>query len=165
MRLFKLILPLIVMTFLPGTAPATLSAAAPQEPKTQSAKKLEREILKAENLLGKAIVKRDATSLDRLLTDYFADAYEGEERAEIKATTLARCKEGTLLFYRIDDEREIEARADIVRIEGIAKLPRKSAAGSEQNSEIRVKRLWTKKSGRWQLVAQTIGPVDEESEK
>jgi ketosteroid isomerase-like protein len=165
MRLFKFILPLVFMTSLPGTAPDTFSAAAQQESKAQSAKKLEREILKAENQLGNAIGKRDVASLDKLLTDYYADSYEGEARAEIKATTLARCREGTLHFYRIDHEREIEARADIVRIEGIAKLSRKSPAGSERNSEIRVKRLWTKKDGRWQLVAQTVGPVDEESEK
>jgi hypothetical protein len=140
-----------------GAQPVPVSS---QETKTSSNKKLEREILKAENLLGKAIVTRDVAALDRLLTDYYADSYEDSERATTKKTALEFCRAGTLEFYRINTGRTITRRVDIVTIEGVARSERRSEGKAESESKARVKRLWTKKSGRWQLLAQSLDLVD-----
>jgi len=161
MRLLNLAVILFCVASLPA---ATSSMARSPMQKTSAEKKLEREILKAEASLGKAIARRDATALAKLLTDYYADAFEGSERATNKKTILARCKNGELLFYGITEHRTISSSVDIVTIEGIGENPRHKKGGAEKQEEVHVKRLWTKKDGRWQLVGQTIGPAEEESE-
>lgn len=161
MKILTAILSLVVLTALSSVAQPALS----QESKSSSNKKLEREILKAESLLGKAIAKRDVRELNNILTDYYADSYEGSERATTKKTALDRCRDGTLDFYRINSERTISRSADIVTVEGVARSERKSQSEPESESEVRVKRLWTKKNGRWQLVAQTLDSVKEESDE
>jgi hypothetical protein len=165
MRLLNLTLILAFVTSLPVVAQSIVSERASTKPRSASEKKLEREILKAENLLGKAIARRDVTSLNKLLTDYYADALEGSERAAGKKTTLARCKDGSLRFYRINERRTITASVDIVTVEGIADPERKETnekESGEKGEAVHVKRLWTKKDGRWQLVGQTLGPADED---
>lgn len=164
MRLLNLILMLALIT-LPAPVQSTVSQVASPKPQTASQKKLEREILKAENLLGKAIEKRDATALAKLLTDYYADAFEGAERATNKKVTLDRCRDGSLHFYRINEDRTITASADIVRVEGNSAGPGQKKTHAEKEEDVRVKRLWTKKDRRWQLVGQTVGPADEATEK
>jgi len=156
MRLLNLALIVFCVASLPA---ATSSMARSPIQKTSAEKKLEREILKAEASLGNAIAKRDATALAKLLTDYYADAFEGSERAINKKATLARCRNGELQFYGITEHRTISSSVDIVTVEGIGENPER------KNEEVHVKRLWTKKDGRWQLVGQTIGPAEEESEK
>jgi hypothetical protein len=155
---------LVVLTSLSAIAQPPLLSTS-QESKTSSNKKLEREILKAENQLGKAIAKRDVKALNKILTDYYAASYEGSERASTKKTALNRCLDGTLDFYRINSKRTISRSADIVTIEGVARSERKSQSQAESESEVRVKRLWTKKNGRWQLVAQSLDSAEEESER
>jgi len=164
MKILTAILWLVVLTSLSAIA-QPVPAGATQATKTGSSKKLEREILKAESLLGKAIAKRDVKALDKMLTDYYADSYEGSERASTKKTALDRCLGGTLEFYGIDSERTITSSADIVTVEGVARSERKSQSGAESESEVRVKRLWTKKNGRWQLVAQSLDAAEEETER
>ncbi len=164
MRLLNSILILAFITSVPAVGQSTESGTASKKPKTASEKKLEREILKMENLLGKAIVKRDVTSLDKLLTDYYADAFEGSERAANKKTILARCKEGSLHFYRVNEERTITVTADIVTVEGTT-APVQNETEDKKDAAVHVKRLWTKKDRRWQLVGQTLGPADENSER
>ena len=164
MRILTAILSLVVLTSLAAIAQPAPSSAS-QKSKASSNKKLEREILKAENLLGKAIAKRDVKALAKILTDYYADSYEGSERASTKKTALDRCLDGTLDFYRINSERTITSSADIVTVTGVARSERKSQSEAESESEVRVKRLWTKKNGRWQLVAQSLDSAEEESEK
>ena len=164
MDLSRVILILSLATTVSAFAQAPASAGVSKKPKTSSEKKLEREILKAEMLLGKAIASRNATALEKLLTDYYADAFEGSERAINKRATLARCKDGSLHFYRIDEERTITLSADIVTVEGNAADPEQKTT-AEKEADLHVKRLWTKKKGGWQLVGQTIGPAGEESER
>jgi|SRR6185503_17164093 len=164
MKILTLIFSLVVLTsFSYGAQPALSSGS--QKLKTSINKKLEREILKAEKLLGKAIAKRDVAALNRLLTDYYADSYEGSERATTKQTALDRCHNGTLDFYRINAQRTISVNADIVTVEGVARSERQSEHEAEAETEIRVKRLWTRKDGRWQLVAQTVDSAGEETER
>ena len=159
MRLLNLALILFCVTSLPA---ATYAMARPPIQKTSVQKKLEREILKAEAALGNAIAKRDATALAKLLTDYYADAFEGSERATNKKATLVRCKNGELPFYGITEHRTTSSSVDIVTVEGIGENPEHKKGKAEKEEEVHVKRLWTKKDGSWQLVGQTIGPADED---
>ena len=162
MKLLNLALIVFCVASLPA---ATSSMTSPPIQKTSAEKKLDRDILKAEASLGNAIAKRDATALAKLLTDYYADAFEGSERATNKKATLARCKNGELQFYRIKEHRTVSSSVDIVTVEGVAENPERKKGKTEKEEEVHVKRLWTKKAGRWQLVGQTIGPAEEESEK
>jgi len=150
----------VPLLLIPINVSAQSRSHSSKETKTAVPKKLEREILKAEASLGRAIVKRDATALGKLLTDYYAESFEGSERALNKQATLQRCKGGLLRFYGITSERTIRSSVDIVTIEGLTAKEEETKHGSEE--VMHVKRLWTKKAGRWQLVAQTIGPADQD---
>ncbi len=143
---------------------AKAKPAATASSETSADRKTEREILRMESQLREAIARRNVALLDRLLADYYADSFEGTNHAVGKKGTLARCKGGDLRYYSIDEERRISVRADIVTVEGITRSGHRTE-GRESDREVSVRRLWTKKDGRWQLVAQTIGSNEEESER
>ena len=164
MRLLNLILMLALIT-LPPPAQSTVSKDASPKPQSASQKKLEREILKAEDRLGKAIAKCDTAALNKLLTDYYADAFEGGDRALNKKATIVRCKNGSLHFYKVTEKRTVSVSADIVTVEGNAAAPPRKETQANKETDVHVTRLWTKKAGRWQLVGQTVGPADDESKR
>jgi hypothetical protein len=134
-------------------------------PRNRIDKKVQREILKMEAIFGRAIERRDAASLNRLLADYYADGNEGGERAMAKKATLAHCKAGTLPYYRIQAERKFNARSEVIEVEGISKRKQTLVTDNNPPELIRVRRMWTKKDGNWLLIAQTIGPVQPDAEK
>ena len=152
-----------ILAFAPTQAQTSVKATLTQSSQARVDKKAEREIRKAEEQFGQAIRKRDAAALDRMLAEYYSDAFEGSERAVSKSGTLARCKAGTLSYYKIEAERKLTARVELIQVEGVAKMKQQNGRDNEAETEIRVKRLWTKKDGRWVLVAQTIEPIDSES--
>jgi hypothetical protein len=61
--------------------------------------------------------------------------------------------------YQIEEDQKFTVRVDIMQIEGVSKS--KHANGE---AEIHVTRQWTKKDGRWQLIAQTVRPLEEDAE-
>lgn len=111
---------------------------------------------------GRAIERRDAASLNRLLADYYADGQEDSKRATAKEATLAHCKAGTLTYYQIQAERKFTVRSEIIEIQGISRQEQKLVTDNDVEQFIRVRRMWTKKDGKWLLIAQTIGSVDSE---
>jgi hypothetical protein len=142
----------------PSFAGQQSNAAAPA--KTPNDKKLEREFKTAEARLGKAIRKRDTVALEKLPADYYADSHEGSERAIGKQRTIANLKSGLLRYYQIAEDQKFTVSVDIMQIEGVSKFKE-----ANQESELYVTRLWTKKDGRWQLIAQTLRPANEEAEQ
>ena len=129
-------------------------------------KKLEREIRAAEDRLRLAIEKRDPDSLNLVLADYYADSHEGSDRAIGKETTLAKCKSGRLHFYQIEKDRKLTVRAELVQVTGVAREEEgKLQSDNDFAADVYVTRLWTKKDGRWQLIAQTLRPLEKESEQ
>ena len=130
-------------------------------------KNLEREILKMEDQLGKALTTRDTVSLDRILADSYADSLEGSDRAISKRGTIARCRNGVVPYYSIDGERTISVRVNMVVVEGVSSIgPDDEKLDDIKNEErTRVKRYWTKKDGRWRLTAQTRLPIDVKVDK
>ena len=125
--------------------------------------KIKSEIHRAEEQLGRAILKCDAVALSQMLTNYYANASEGSESAESKQTTLARCQSGTLVFYKIEENGKLSVSAEIVTVEGEARVMRRVRPNdNEIESRVRVRRLWTKKNGRWLLVSQTTKDGDED---
>ncbi len=73
-----------MLFFLLSVQAMTQTGAGPSAPftsKTCIEERVEREVNKAEDQLEQVIRKRDVASLDLLLADYYADAYEGSERA------------------------------------------------------------------------------------
>jgi hypothetical protein len=129
-------------------------------------KKVQREILKIEADLGRAIETRDAALLDRLLADYYSDAIEGSEKANAKQAVLARCVAGTLPFYKIDAERKFAVRSEIIEVEGVSRAKTKFVTDKDAEGLTRVRRMWTRKDGKWlliaQIIAQTTAPIEDE---
>ena len=131
--------------------------------KSRIDKRLNREINKAEDQFEQAIHRRDVTSLDQLLADYYADTYEGSERALSKRAALARCGAGTLDYYKIEAGKKLTVRGDIIQVEGIARTEQKMETDMKTERDVHLKRLWTKKNGRWLLIAQILKPIDSPS--
>jgi hypothetical protein len=128
--------------------------------RSRADKKLEREILTAENQFRQAIVKRDVALLERILADYYADSYEGSDRAVSKKLAVTRYQNGLLPYYSIDENRKISVRADIVVIEGISHTHKSVTNDVASGRQTYVKRIWTKKQGSWQLIAQSLEPLE-----
>lgn len=147
----------------------------PPGSEARPSKKITQEILKMESQLKQALAKCNTALLDRLLADYYADSYEGSGSAVGKKRTIERCRDDSVPYYSIDEGLKLTVRAGIVFVEGISKVRPNSGphtdavletdAGREnrEREEIRVKRLWTKKGGRWLLIAQSIDPAKAES--
>jgi hypothetical protein len=119
-------------------------------------------VLEMEKQLALAIEKRDVTLLDKLLADYYADAYSGSEKALTKRHAMARCQAGTLLYYAFDQKPELSRSAEMVTIEGVSKVSPPSANDAHKEPLLHVKRLWANKDGRWLLVVQRRGPAEGE---
>jgi hypothetical protein len=171
MKVFSfLIVPIFVLsTHARATILSSLAAQAQAQAQTRAEKKMGREISRVEEQLRKAIVKRDVKSLDKLLAEYYADSKEGSERATGKKAALEKCKAGRLPFYEIEDDRKLTFRGShIVQVEGMSMIKPGSLAHSERSdlgSEAHVVRLWSRESGRWSLISQTVGPAEEEGEQ
>jgi hypothetical protein len=159
---------LLNITIMMSLAVASITVAQQAQSKKASStsqsrvdKKLERDILSAENQFRQAIAKRDAALIERILADYYADTYEGSDRAVSKKLAVTRYQSGVLPYYSIDENRKISVRADIVVIEGISHT-QKSVTNDVASSgrQTYVKRLWTKKQGSWQLIAQTLETLE-----
>lgn len=141
------------------------SAYSSESSQTRVGKKVENEILKAEEKLGQAMLKCDPSALESLLTDYYASAEEGSESATSKRGTLASCRAGTLVYYKIEDGRKLSVSADVFTIEGDARaMQRLRSDDRKVDSDVHVKRLWTKKNAKWVLISQTIQRPDEKKD-
>lgn len=163
MKLFILTLALLFATSSPVSSQSpNAKQPASTASQTRAEKKLEREILKVESQFRQALAKCDTAALERLLADYYADSYAGGGRAVGKKGTIARCHETSVPYYSIEKDRKISVRADIVVIEGYAEARPESGSDvqEEERSDLFVKRYWTRKNGRWQLVAQTVAEPD-----
>ncbi len=162
--LYFLLIPIFVLAI-----HATATTVSSSQAQSAAEKKLSREISRAEEQLRKAIVKKDVKSLDKLLAEYYADSREGSERATGKKAALEKCKAGRLPFYDIEEDRKLTFRgSQIVQVEGMSMIKPGSLAHSESNdlgAEAHVVRLWSRESGRWNLISQTVGPAEEEGEQ
>src|SRR6266550_1705903 len=114
MKLFNVIMVLFFVLSGQPMAQTGPSPSAVSPSKSHVDKSVEREVKKAEDQLEQAIRKRDVASLDLLLADYYADAYEGSEHASSKEATLAKCRTGTLDYYKIKAEKKLSVRGDII---------------------------------------------------
>ena len=83
----------------------------------------------------------------------------------VREPPSAKCKTGTLDYYKIEDEKKLTVRGDIIQVEGVARTEEKSGTDTEIETDIHLKRLWTKKGGRWLLIAQILQPINPESKK
>jgi len=130
-------------------------------------KKTEREVLAMENQLKQGITRPDTTLLKRILAEYYADSFEGSERAVGKNWAISHAGDPAVPYFSIDEDRRIFRRADIVFIEGFSGV--RARAGNDVDEKkppkMRIQRLWTKKGSKWLLVAQTKKPMEEDDNK
>ena len=112
----------------------------------------EREVRQIEDQIGDAVVRRDATFVDRVWAEEFI--YTGV-RGEVKtkADILAELKAGDLQFdvLKFDDVR-VRIFGDAAVATGRATTKGRSKQG-EISGQFRYTRVYVKRSGVWQLVA------------
>jgi len=163
MKLFSVVVLLVFLLSVQARAQtgARLPAVATS---SRIDKKVEREVNKAEHQFEQAIRKRDVASLNLLLAEYYSDAYEGSERAFGKRATLAKCRAGTLDYYKIEDDKKLSVRGNIIQVEGLGRREEKCGTDTPVETDIRLKRL-KKKGGRWFLIAQILQAGNPESKK
>jgi hypothetical protein len=164
------IMVLVLALFLVGITCVYAQDQRDEEPREGTAvdKKTEREVLAMENKLKQGITRPDATLLKRILAEYYADSFEGSERAAGKNWAISHAGDPAVPYFSIDEDRRIFRRADIVFIEGFSET--KARAGTDVDDKkrprkMRIQRLWTKKSNKWLLVAQTKKPMEEDDNK
>jgi hypothetical protein len=126
--------------------------------------KTRQELAAAEKRFGEAIEKRDTAALSEILADYYADSIGDEERAVPKSRVIARAKAGTLFFYRIETDLRMSVSAQTYTVEGkaVPPPPAFSPDYAGQAKWAHVRRMWTKKDGKWVLILQNISDVEEE---
>ena len=148
-------------------SPLTLGQRRVPKSSGPAKKRIQREILNMEGQLKRALAKCNATALNLLLADYYADSFGDSESAVGKQRTIESCKTGSVTYYSIIEHLEFSIQNDLVVISGIAKdhsnTLQTDVASTQPAKEVRVKRTWTNKSGRWLLISQWIGPEEEES--
>jgi hypothetical protein len=141
------------------SAPASASADKSGEidPKTL------KELKAAEQRFGEAIEKRDIAALSEMLADYYADSIGDEEKAVSKRGVIARAKNGTLVFFRVEKDAHFTVSAATYTVEGEAKsFDRLITDQPAKFKWARVRRMWIKKDGHWLLILQNIRDIEEE---
>ncbi len=114
-----------------------------------------KEVADMETQLAVAIEKKDTSFLEKVLVEQYFDVYEGEKQALSKSDTIARCKAGLLKFLAPQKEQKMSPEKDSVTVEGVAKLiPNRQDDTIPAEQWVHVRRLWTKKDGKWLLTCQ-----------
>jgi len=148
MRLAKVALCLSFASAIAASEPAP-TAVGPEFESTA------KEIAKMEDQLATAIGNKDTAFLERVLAEQYFDVYEGEKQALSKSETIARCKAGLLKFLAPEKERKMSPEKDAVAVEGVAKLiPNRQDDTMPAEQWVHIRRLWTKKDGKWFLASQ-----------
>jgi ketosteroid isomerase-like protein len=135
---------LVVVALLLATAPVALG---------QKSGRVEQELLRANQEYDEALVRGDASALDRIYADEFVyTTPDGEVRD--KAQQLAFTKSGDLKleFGRSDDVR-VRAYGNTAVMTGRF-TARGSFGGRSIDIRERYTAVWVKRRGRWQLVAE-----------
>jgi hypothetical protein len=163
------ILVLVVAIFLVGITCVRAQHQRDEEGKRETAvdKKTEREVLGMEIKLKHGITKPDARLLKQILAEYYADSFEGSERAGGKDWAISHAGDPTVPYFSIDKDRRIFRRANIVFIEGysvVRALTSNDVDEEKKPHKMRIKRLWTKKGNKWLLIAQTKQPIEEDED-
>jgi hypothetical protein len=148
---------------------ASLPLVAQQPSPTSSGGEVDRktreEIAEMEKQLGLAIEKRDAPALEKILADHYFDAFS-DENALSRANTIARCKAGVHRFLAIEKELKVSSNVEGFTVEGLARFsPAQVDDRTPEEQWISVRRLWTKKDGRWLLMSQVRLREDDKSDK
>ena len=113
----------------------------------------EQELLKRNKEYDEALVREDASALDRIFADEFIYTSTTGELIN-KAQQLAAIKSGDLkIEYGNSDEVRVRVYGNIAVMTGrfIAKGEYK---GKEFDAPERYTAVWAKRQGRWQLVAE-----------
>jgi len=112
----------------------------------------EQELIKLEDEWTNAMLKRDWSVLERILTDDFTDVtFEGSVLT--KAQDIADLKSGALtLTSLVADEMKVRVYGDAAVVTGRNTLKGKYQ-GMDINGQIRWTDTWVKHGGRWQCVA------------
>jgi hypothetical protein len=157
---------LLISAFSLMLAASFPSVAQPQPSPTSSVVELDRktkaEVAEMEKQLGAAMETRDVPALEKILADHYFDAFS-DENALSRANTIARCKAGLLSFLAIEKELQVRPNMEGVTVEGLARYnPTRVDDRTPDEQWMSVRRLWTKKDGRWLLMSQVRLSTDED---
>lgn len=110
------------------------------------------EILKIDARRFVAMTRADLAELDRILADDLTYTHS-TGNTETKKEFVAAIESGTLKYLSIEsDENKVRVYGDTAIINGRAKV-KVSSRGQEQAFTIRFIDVYTKRNGKWQMVA------------
>lgn len=157
----------IVFSILPLTVPQKRPSTTNHE--GAAGKNVRRQIGIMEKQLKQALTKCDVSALNRLLADYYADAFGENERAVGKKRTIDRCAQRGTPYYEIVEHKKVTVQGELAVITGVGKAPpplrQTDLDVAERDSEVRIERTWTNNAGRWILTGQWIRPAEEPERK
>jgi hypothetical protein len=141
-------------------ATSLASMAQPKPSPTPSGAEFDskaKEVAEMEKQLALAMEKRNTAFLERVLAETYFDVYEGDKHAMSKSGTIARCKAGLLNFLVIEKQQQMSPDRDLVAVEGLSKArPTRVDDTTPEEQWVHVRRLWTKKDGKWLLTSQIL---------
>jgi ketosteroid isomerase-like protein len=125
-------------------------------------------VLKADRALTEAHIKRDVKEVDRLLgSDYFHTSPNGN--VFDKKQILSGLTDGRLTFEKIDDsDVKVAVYGDTAVITGLSKMKGKSKSRGAFDEEYRWIRVYVRRDGNWQSVAEQMNrfvPPEEKKDK
>ncbi len=110
-----------------------------------------KEVLSAERHWFDAIVKRDASTLDKLITSDYVSTSDGA--ISTKAASVQYFTAGAVTIQRIDTaDTNVAVYQDAAVVTGVSTWKSKYS-GQTSTGRIRHTELWIKQDGRWQVAA------------
>ncbi len=122
-------------------------------------------VKKVDRALTEAVIKRDVKEVDRLTSDDYIHV-SPHGKVYHKKHILTGLNDGRLIFEKIDDsEVTVSVYGDTAVMTGLSKMKGKSKSRGEFHEEYRWTRVYVRRAGNWQTVAEQMNRVIEPEEK
>jgi ketosteroid isomerase-like protein len=140
------------VVFAVGLVVLALGVAVPAQTQTGS---IEQDLINLEKEWSKAVVKRDAASIDmlrnRLMADEFIFMNDGSVFTKAQYFEIVNSIQDEIVSFEMDEWKVlVYGNAAVVMGRGAMKM---RSAGKETASQWRFTDTWIKRDGRWQCVA------------
>ena len=135
-----------------------LLIAQVQDAKTETSS-VEQQIRKLEEVSREATLKNDAVVLDQLL----ADSWMNTNAIGTKAQLMEILKTSPFNITSIEnDDVKVRVYGDTAVVTGRSKSTRAARDNALVTGQVRFTRVYTKQSGRWQVVAAQSTPITQQ---
>jgi len=148
----------------PTATPAGTATPKPgPTPETTIDRKVEAQLLQAEDRFINAIRNRDAKELEQILHPHFTDSFKEAESAIVKQGFIKRVTSaGGRPAYQVTKDRKLSRSGNTFTVEGWAKdVAHELTEDHPTEQWAQVRRIWTNETGQWIATAQIVEPLEE----